>query len=54
LIERYRVPESSEFIVDFTPASIENLDLEGKQKAHTPGGISPFLPALNGGGHGGP
>jgi hypothetical protein len=42
-------PKSSKFIVDFMPASIENLDVEGKQKACTPGGISPFLPTLNGG-----
>jgi hypothetical protein len=42
-------PKSSEFIVDFMPASIENLDAEGKQKAGPPDGIPPFLPALNGG-----
>jgi hypothetical protein len=29
-------PKSRQFIVNFMPASIENLDVEGKQKACTP------------------
>jgi hypothetical protein len=29
-------PKSRQFIGNFIPASIENLDVEGKQKARTP------------------
>jgi hypothetical protein len=29
-------PKNRQFIVNFLPASIENLDVEGKQKACTP------------------
>jgi hypothetical protein len=29
-------PQSRQFSVNFMPASIENLDVEGKQKACTP------------------
>jgi hypothetical protein len=38
-------PKRSKCLVNFVPASIENLDVEGKQKPCTPGGVPPCLPA---------